>query len=362
MDAQWPEFCAVCAARDAGGELRIRGAQGISERTCLCTVCFGFLSDALRAAASGGGDCSLCGEAAGEHSLTLVPAGESGPGWRPPAGYRLCAACLGWTVDLLDGESLARWTRRPEGDGPGGEWPHQQIAGIAVRGLDARDAVAAARAASVLSRPFLSGDEAEAVNERVVSLVRATVSRAATAFLAGLPEARRAQVAVVGGPGLEGDVAAALALGAGEVLSSPLSCQQVLGAAGRLAAGGAGQRDAATGLPVYAVEARFGLSCYGLRIESREPVLETAFALRRFLRGYDAVGGDGNGHALALVYCTPDELDAVLRRVGRLLGEGATVNITGFAEAPEAGKTHQPARGLGQAAAAYFGTACRRAS
>ena len=362
MEEPWDDFCAVCAARDVGGELRVRDAAGNSERTCLCTVCFGFLSDALRAASTSGGDCSLCGEAAGEHSLTLVPAGESGPGWRPPAGYRLCAACLGWTLDLLDGESLARWARRPEGDGPGGAWPHQQIAGIAVRGLDARDAVAAERAASVLSRPIFAGDEGENVNERVVWLVRATASRAATAFVAGLPEARRAQVAVVGGPGVEGDVAAALALGAGEVLSSPLSCQQVLGAVDRLAGGGAAGRDGATGLPVYAVEARFGLSCYGLRIESREPVLETAFALRRFLRGYDAVGGDGSGHALALVYCAPDELDAVLRRFGRLLGEGATVNVTGFAGAPEAPKVERERRGLGQAAAAYFGAASRRAS
>ena len=365
MDTNWSAFCAVCASHDVGGELRIRGELGATEHLRLCTACFGFLADALRVAAAEGSDCSLCGDGRGVHAVALLPAAASNPGNRPPAGYLLCHACLTWTRDLIDGESLTRWARRSEGDGPAGEWPHARIAGICAVGLNATDTPAIAAAAEAVGAPFSTHGTAPAassVNERAIYLVRAAPDRSATAFVASLPPERRHQVAVVCAPGQEDDAAAALVQGAAETLAAPLSRQQVLGAIDRIDRDGAPRRDPRTGLPWYPVVSRFGLPCYGLRVESPATAFETVLLLWRFLRGYDAVGGDGEGNALVLVYCDPDELDAVLRRFGRLLGESATVNVVAYAEAAAEGQPDAPRRRLPQAAAAYFGTAYTRAS
>lgn len=367
MDEQWSSFCAICASADPGGELRIRGERGNIERTRLCTVCFGFLSDAHRAAATGSDadTCSLCGEGRGVFAVKLLPDSDAGPGHRPPSGYLVCDQCLAWTRDLMDGESLARWARRRESDGPSGGWPHPHIAGLASFGLDEHDQEAASQAADGLCRAFVAHHTPEAVhaaNAHAVYLVRAAQDRAATAFVASLAPELRSRVAIVASPEHTDDVGAALALGAAEVLASPLSRQQVLGAIARIAAGPEALRDEHTALPRYPVRSHFGLPCYGLRIEADENVLETVLVLRRFLRGYDAVGGDGEGHALALVYCDGDELDSVLRRLGRLLGEKTTVNVIDFAAAATVRAPGGARRALPLAAAAFFGASVTRAS
>lgn len=151
----------------------------------------------------------------------------------------------------------------------------------------------------------------------------------AFSFVASLPENLRASVAVIGRPDCMEDAIDALKLGAGDLLASPLSPQQVVGAMERLSETGAlRERTKATGLPIYRADDRTGGNLLTVKLGTGDELSLAALTLRRFLRGYDRVGEDGTGNLAALVYCPPEDMPAVVGRIEVVMGERAKVSFT----------------------------------
>jgi hypothetical protein len=149
----------------------------------------------------------------------------------------------------------------------------------------------------------------------------------AAALLSTLPAATVARSIIVARTDSLSDLRSCLQMGAGDFVVSPLAAHQVAGAFDRIA-GGPPVRDESTGLPLVAPgEPRFGLAAHLVQIEltPAADMLAVAWLLRRFLRGYDAVGVGESGELRAVIYCGPERVPAVLRRLAKLLPAGIGV-------------------------------------
>ena len=127
-------------------------------------------------------------------------------------------------------------------------------------------------------------------------------------------------------------------LGAGDLLVAPLSPQQVTGAFDRIGNPGSASRDPATGLRLLGgpTDSRFGYAGNAIRVRPAhlEELLPTVLLLRRYLRGYDSVGLDGNGGAVGVVYCPVDHVQAVMKRMPLFLGDKGKIEIIANAAKP----------------------------
>lgn len=392
MAGNWDQHCAICASQDIRGELCVVHERGPEQARAreelevvrLCTCCFGFVAEAHQAAAGGPsglqpwddlapprdrptvGCCSVCAgplqTEAFAVELTPHPSADTDAPLRRlvdhPSRYRLCRSCLAWTRELLDTESVAHWGRRRGADPASANGPLPGKG--AALGLDGADRETARATLVGLGAAWDSAAPTAAAGATTVQFVEAGRGGEATAFVRGLPWADRRRVVVVARPATLDDAAGALRAGAGDLLASPLSRQQVAGALDRISGDADWPRDPATGLPQYALEPRFGLPAHLLRIEvpPGSTPLDTVLVLRRFLRGYDRVSARGDDIEVH-VYCPGDHLGAVVRRVARLLGAAYRIEACGMADVPEAA-TPTAASPLPAAASAFFGRALGR--
>ncbi len=153
----------------------------------------------------------------------------------------------------------------------------------------------------------------------------------ATAFVGRLDPRLRARVAVVGRADCMEDSVAALRLGAGELLASPLSPQQIVGFMERASRPPSPnpQRGKLLGLPILREPvARPTLipdHLIAVRPANGEDLPRAALMLRRFLRGYDEIGEDGAGGLLALVSCSAEDIGSVVDRLTHVFGEKSQV-------------------------------------
>lgn len=349
----WETLCAICASANYRGDLLFRQvdeAPGTAsdsrdlERTRLCVSCFGLLRSTLAAGVSREGNI--------DHLPSLPPrhrATTAGPGchvcWEPPgqpwfiaelwsgshpptgpsqqAGERLqrtrmCVTCISWFRDVIDEESVARWTHRRRADVDQLHAQPQRPWVCEGTGLRPQDEEILKQTVSDLGHVYRDAGSDPATAPDVVFVGAGAF--AATTTLADGP------LMVVISPPNETTAAVGLMLaGASDLLVSPLSRPQVIGALDRLSDPDAfAGRDPETGLPSYRPEPRFGLPCHLVGIEPPEDVagLDVYVTLRRFLRGYDRVGLDSGTLVPVVIYCPEANVERVIGRMKAVLGEG----------------------------------------
>ena len=364
----WETVCAVCASGDYRGDLALHqytresgsGAfdSGL-ERQRLCSACYGLIRSALnagtkrvrtdeqfpgmparRASRLQADGCPVCwipldGD---RFAAELLPGGSlfTAPIIRigdRPARYSLCQGCLRWVRDVVDEESIGRWSRRRTAmeDGPPPTTPvHCFAIGFpAAEQKILRDTLTSL-GHSCAKSTFLTADVGAG---EALFLYADARTVAHTLSLGTL--ARTVVVTSIG------NIEMALGLmrrGASDLLVSPLSRQQIIGALDRLSDPEAfAGRDAETGLPSYRPEPRFGLPCHLVAIEAPEEVrgLDAFLVLRRFLRGYDRIGLDSGSLLPVSVFCPAEHLPRVMGRMQGVLGDGFELRVLASIETAE---------------------------
>ena len=398
MSDEWDGFCAVCASRDYCGDLRIhelderrRAEHGELQRVRLCTPCFAFVAESLGAgvrrtegsagelhlpervrSASPGDGCEVCHRAElWDGVAVLLEVADDAASPAPLSrlhdvarAHRLCPGCLGWFRDVLDQESASRWgNRRREGEPRGGA-PVDVNYRATAHGLAPKDHELVAETVTNLGYTFADGGEGDPARDEHVYFVAAGPGRYAAAFTDALPVTERVRVIVVASADHLADAGEALRLGAADLLAAPLSRQQITGAFDRLADPFAvSGRDETTGLSTYWMRPRFGLTCHLVEVTppAGERSLDVFLVLRRFLRGYDRIGIASDGSLPALVYCSDERLDGVVRRMRILLGSNYGVAVLGRADGDALPPADDPAAHRRPVlAAAFFGRSISR--
>lgn len=361
--------CKVCGSERVGGEVLFRremarkGMAWLSLELlgseALCLGCYGWMSTIMGAASGDdadagalgmpvssdspvgpGGRCDYCAAELPRYcfAVDLVP--DSRRFVRSSLlhhvgqirQHRVCRQCYAWLRSVLEDSSAMRGASSRQGEGPTGGWLTTIAADAAALFLLRRDEAVLAQTVATMGRSLRRPTVAEAqalggTDPPVIFVAPNQFGRAA--MIAGsLPALARARMVVVARPDSLGDAAEALRRGAGDLLASPLSPQQIAGAMERVLSGVGSERGEAAGLPIYrAPVARPGVACHSvlLRPAAGDDARAVALLARRFLRGYDRIGEDGKGALVALIYCNEPDLTGVLRRMRLLLGERCTL-------------------------------------
>jgi hypothetical protein len=253
--------------------------------------------------------------------------------------HRVCRQCEAWWTTTLADDSAARGTSYREGEGPPGSWFAACASDTHSIDLSPRDEALLATtvcAAGKQNTPTDPGNRA-AASSGVLFLGTGRRNGASRVVSRLSPAQRRRTVLVCRPDGLD-DAHQALKMGAADLLASPLSPQQVAAAIDRIGLPvRPTARDAATGLPVYGKP----ISLYGhggsviqVQPPRHEDVRLVALLLRRYIRGYDLVGSDGNGAIQAVVFCPPEHVDTVADRIHRIAGERSQAKVLSRAQAP----------------------------
>lgn len=370
--------CGMCVSEYSSGVLEFRREQrGVDQpwvhvetraEVPLCLACSRWLHRVLGAAADRGQghrppgfpvaapgapagqfNCDFCGvhlldEA---HVLDLIP--ERGKFVRKFSylhtgavrQHRLCQGCWTWARSLTFDPASARGKSSRRDEGPAGAWwgtASLDACSVYLFEPDAavlREVVAAGGRRHIQLTPERARRFGGAATE--VLFVGCSAAGRATALVAALSErARRRTVVVARIDALE-DMANALALGAAEFATSPLTPQQVAAACDRIEAGLDDERDAGkAGLPIYARlpgNVPHPGQVIGVSVPASEDIREMAWLLRRFLRGYDRVGAREGGGLEITVYCPDDSIPRVLERLRTLLGRGVKLELEDRIEA-----------------------------
>ena len=377
MDATRGVSCDRCGGPNVCGELLVRVEQQrpdqgwtttrLVRKQDFCEDCFGVLSQIVRQAAVGiadvgmlgypvperasvyahGLNCGLCRARLGDEAfgIDLVPTERHSVkrGKLRNGGaiqqHRVCYQCRTWCETVANNGAAGQTNVGRSAEGPFGAWFAGEPTNSVAVGLSDRDAF-------VISSVVLDGGRAfRTVEGGVASMapaetlfIAASTSTRSRRMIENLPSPReRARVVVVGRSDAIDDAFEALRLGAGDLLVSPLSPQQVTGAYRRsqeLQAGAA--RDPRSGLRVYGAEPPlFGMPANPIRITLKSPKLlfQTALLLRRFVRGYDRIGVDQHGELCVIAYCPPDHVAVIVERLSSFLGTDAQVESAGNAAA-----------------------------
>lgn len=245
--------------------------------------------------------------------------------------FRLCYACLAWCRALFYDASDNN--RDQSADDAEDAEPQRDLAlvsdaaSIHLLAGDARLLASMVRDAGYeyrqlrLRAPFTLEPEGPPV------FVAAGTGSSATALLAAIEPAARPRVVVVARYDALEDLGSSLALGAGAFVTSPIDASQVTGAFARVRqalAGRAAPRHPNLGvriLPTTSTASERSSEMFGVTLKNGTPVIEAAWLLRRFLRGYDRVGVDIHGAPKAQTFCAPGDSAKVMSRIHALLGE-----------------------------------------
>jgi hypothetical protein len=144
-----------------------------------------------------------------------------------------------------------------------------------------------------------------------------------------MPADVRNRFAVVAQEDQLDDAEKALKRGAREILSSPLSPQQIVGAAVRSFNSSSPGRDAKSGLQILGSPLKaYGENHFDIRVDPRHgaPVLEVVLLVRKFIRGWDEIGADRAGNIVLRLYCERGDVEPVLARLRFAMGTTANFN------------------------------------
>lgn len=373
VEAQTP--CGFCMSYRPGGSMTIRRDARAAEQSwvsvqliasdTLCGQCFEWFGSLLRAAATGsplkpvgaphptetpaphGDACDLCRAHLNGDSFAI----ELVPRQREMLRrdlfrfdsrlrqYRLCGGCLAWARSIEYDESAVTGTSVRAGIGPVSEWqsPHAAHACTAFLLPDDEGHVAALALQSGHSyrkAPRRTGIRTQVQGE--LFFIGSGSARQAASVIEQLTPEERLRACVVARFETLGDAREALALGAAEMLVSPLSPQQLGGAAHRARERLTGAKVVRNGDGLPTLQPgpdRPGRPGQLLSITTpRHATMETMWLLRRFLRGDDRVGFGQREGLVAQVFCPDDHVEAVRGRLIHLLGERASVRELGRTE------------------------------
>lgn len=373
MDISLYYPCDRCGAMPLYGELIVRAevhrndrlwtTSKTVERHGLCRPCFQRLSEATGAAAQGIEDpawpglpapgdaapsdyahCNFCRSALPPQAfgIDLVPMTTEFVRrslYRHHGSiqqHRICRQCHAWCQTLLHEDPEVHGRSQRAYEGGFGNWYQQVVRDTWASGLIDRDEAAVWNACYQAGRDFgriaLADTRFLPHEASRVAFVEAGQGRSLRAIKA-LPEAARARAVIVARPDTIDEAMDALALGAGDVAVSPLSPEQVAGSFERVGGLSKRKRHAGTGLTVYpdTEPGAHGLpsNTLGIGLPRQETVRGAFLRLRRFLRGYDRVGVDGDGSLRVVVYCPTEHAARVSERIQMLLGDGTTVRVVG---------------------------------
>lgn len=340
------ERCACCEERPAGWAIaaqplrRYRGWRpvGPAERTGVCSWCARWLAQLAADARSGEGrlfgqpgangrhlvfddQCAACCESPAERAeRTAWLRGEQAAG-----ELFLCVPCARWLLGLAASGRTLQGSRERHLDGGYGAWPHPRLRGMrtwsSVRDRGAAEVIGAAAAAMGLVEAG-SAEEADAV----------LIEAGAAADLCRELGPVAGRVIVLAGPGAQVETARALEAGAFGWVTAPSTPQQLTAMLARLARGERrGGWDPATCLPLLE-PGRGGRPWLWVEALGPEEAWATAWLVRRFSRGYDAIGAvDGGIGVVPLV--PPGAVGRVAARL-RQAAAGARVEVRGAEDPP----------------------------
>ena len=333
VDATRAISCDRCGGPNVCGELLVRIEQQrpdqgwtttrLVQKRDFCEECFAALSQTVRQAAVGvseagmlgypvperasvsahGLNCGLCRARLGDEAfgIDLVPTERHSVkrGKLRNGGaiqqHRVCFQCRTWCQTVANNGAAGQTTVARSAEGPFGAWFAGEPTDSVALGLSERDAFVISSVALDAGRAFRIGEAGTGTGPGESLFIAASTGTRARRLIENLVSTReRAKVVVVGRPDTLDDAFEALRLGAGDLLVSPLSPQQVTGAYRRSQEAQAGAaRDPRSGLRVYGSELPlFGMPANGIKVTLKSPKLlfQTALVLRRFVRG-----GDGSG-------------------------------------------------------------------
>lgn len=318
----------------------------------LCGACFGWFGSLLRATAMGtpqkpvgaplasetpapkGDACDLCHA----HLLGDSFAVELVPSHREMIRrdlfrfdsrlrqYRLCGGCLAWAKSVeYDGGN-------PEADQELTPYTGDACTGFLLPGDD----ISLEYYAHATNRSYRRAARRSEIRTRQPGeyfFVASGIGRQAAEVIELMNPEERARTFVVARFEALADAHEALAKGAAELLASPLSPHQISGAFQRARERAAGQRTPRTadGLPsLQTGPDRPGRPGQSLSLTApRHATMETAWMLRRFLRGDDRIGFGQRDGLMAQVFCPDEHLNAVRARLAHLIGERTVVKELG---------------------------------
>jgi hypothetical protein len=262
------------------------------------------------------GRCDYCGGVVREIFAIELSAGfdlcNAAGGAPAPRSQRLCRGCLVWCRTVgVDLSAVTDSSLRAD-EGKPGDWRPQHCGPAYSIGLQPEDEEElrglVARAGHLYS-PLSQNEAASFGNtDRAVLFVGASRAGAASEVVGKIsPVARERVVVVARFDGLD-DIEAAIGLGAGAFLASPLSHQQIDGVFAQV-----GSR---LGLLPRLAQAKD----YVVDVPAGFTPGEVAWLLRRFLRGHDRVALDGDGHVRMQLAGGAGAARAALERLHRLIG------------------------------------------
>lgn len=266
--------------------------------------------------------CAVCCESPAERAERVAWEREE----QAAGELFLCVPCARWLLGLATSGRTLQGSRGRHLDGGYGAWPHPRLRGMRtwrrVRDRGVAEVIAAAAAAMGLLEAA-SPEEADAV------LAEAGAGAADLCRELG-PAAGR--VIVLAGPGAQVETARALEAGALGWATVPATPQQLTAALARLARGeGPGGWDPATCLPLLE-PGRVGRPWLWVEVPGAGEAWGTAWLVRRFSRGYDAVGAvDGGVGVVPLV--PPGAVGRVAERLRQAV-PGVQVEVRGAEEPP----------------------------
>lgn len=352
--------CGICTSVAIAGEIQFvrlhRGAgeawreASVLTAHALCAGCLAFANGAIAASLGGRlgvegppaahGDyspnqCESCNADLGNEAYTIDIVSHRrrvehrGPGRSPIAKHvgelrkqRVCPLCYSWHLSFVMDSASLRGTAARESEGSMGEWTWFHAADTASVCLPGPDASLLARTVEAMGRTHTTlrtidlGGAAPLHNG--VLFVGCTARLSVTRVVQRLPAALRARTVGVAKIDTLADAEAIVALGVPEILASPLSPHQVIGAIERKLQGGP--------LP----PTRLGMPRHAIRVSvARGAELRNLLALRRLIRGFDQVVLDANGGLELTLYCPDLYLESLLRRLQKLLGTGARFSTAG---------------------------------
>lgn len=360
VEAQGP--CGFCMSYRPGGGMTIRRDARAAEQSWvsvqlittenLCAACFEWFGSLLRETAMGGalrpagaplaadspapkGDgCDVCHShlLADSFAIELVPAHREmirRDLFRFDSRlrqYRLCGGCLAWARSIeYDGGYLEAGQ------------DVAAYAGDACTGfLLPADDISLEYYAQATGRSYRRAGRRSEIRTRQpgeLYFVGSGIGRQAAEVIEGMTPDERARTFIVARYETLVDAHEALAKGAAELLASPLSPHQISGAYQRARERASGQRPprSADGLPTLQPGPdRPGRPGQTLSLTApRHATMETAWMLRRFLRGDDRIGFGQRDGLMAQVFCPDEHLGAVRARLAHLIGERTAVKELG---------------------------------
>lgn len=252
--------------------------------------------------------------------------------------HRLCRQCLAWCLSLLHVGNGAHGRDQRAHEAGFATWRPTVARDAWTCGLIPRDEFAVRDVADAGGKQWAAIGPADLrllpYEPNRVVFMAAGLGRAVRTVTM-LSPADRGRVVVVARPDTIDEAMDVLRLGAGDLLVSPLSDEQVAGALERL---GEAQRERQreTGLTVYGSNepGAYELPSNTIQVDipRNETLAGAILRLRRFIRGYDRIGVDASGAVRVVVYCPCEHAPVVMERIRVLLGEGTNLRVVARGE------------------------------